>query len=115
MPSPGYIRRGFLQESSLANVPLICLSYFGSAAAHAHIRFISRRLHRKQEGVQIVLCCWDAPNRGSTLSEISDFPSAFSFASSLHDVIAAVLKFAQSGANAPSYDAANKREIKAAP
>jgi hypothetical protein len=111
MPSPGHIGRDFLQQGSLPHIPLICVSYFGSTAAQAHIRFIARRLRRKQDKAQIVLCCWDASNCGSKISEIADSASGFSFALTLHDAIVAVLKFAQSGVAVPYYDATAVSEI----
>jgi predicted PurR-regulated permease PerM len=113
-PSPAYIGRGLLQEGSLPDTPLICVSYFGGAAARAHLRFIARRLHRTQDAAQILFCCWDAQDCGSTLSGITDLPKAFAFASTLHEAIAAVLKFAQSGANPGSGDASAKSEAEAA-
>jgi hypothetical protein len=71
-------------------------------------------LHRKQNTAQIVICCWDAQNYGGKISEITDSPNVFSFASSLHDVILTVLKFAQSGTNAPYCDVPAKNGIEAA-
>jgi predicted PurR-regulated permease PerM len=115
LPSPGYAGRGLFQEGNLPNIALICISYFGSATAHAHIRFIARRLRRKRDRAHIVLCCWNAPDCSSRISEIADPPSAFAFASTLGDGIAAVLKFAQSATNAPAYDASATSETEAAP
>jgi predicted PurR-regulated permease PerM len=111
--SPPYIGRGFLQEGSLPDTPLICVSYFGAADARAHLRFIARRLHRKQDAAKIVFCCWDTEDCSATLSEIADPPDAFAFASTLHGAIATIMKFAQSSTNAAA-DGSAKNEAETA-
>jgi predicted PurR-regulated permease PerM len=114
MPPAGYIGRGFLQEGSLSNIPLICVSYFGGATARAHIRFMTRRLHRKQDSAQILLCCWDASTSGSNISQIGDLPGEPGFILTLHDAVTAALKFAQSATAGHSSNGATKSKIKAA-
>ena len=48
-------------RAGLPAAPLICVSYFGAATAHAHVRALTRRLGQMQPEAHILLCCWDTP------------------------------------------------------
>ena len=62
VPPSGGAGSGLFKGADISATPLICISYFGASAAHAHIGAMVRRLRSKQAAAKVLLCCWDAPD-----------------------------------------------------
>ena len=59
MPA-GAVSAEHISRLDLAGVQGVCLSYF-SPTPEAHLRYVARRLRRRQPGLQIVAALWNAP------------------------------------------------------
>ncbi len=59
MPA-GAVSAEQISRLDLAGVQGVCLSYF-SPTPEAHLRYVARRLRRRQPGLQIVAALWNAP------------------------------------------------------
>ena len=60
-----------IQTLSLDGVQLLCLSSF-STTPEAQLRFVARRLKRRQPGLQIVAALWNAPPALLTVAAMAD-------------------------------------------
>jgi hypothetical protein len=95
-PGSRVVGRDFFRNGGSANASLICVSVFGSATAHAHIRFIARRLQKIRPNAKILFCCWDAGSE----APVSDLAGSSAFAANLSDALAYVLEIAESAMKA---------------
>ena len=81
-----------IRRAAIPAAPVICISYFGAAAARVHIRSIVRRLRGLQPEARILLCCWDEPDADGRIHETLTDTGAFGYATTLYGAIADVLK-----------------------
>ena len=100
-------------RTGLPAAPLICVSYFGAATAHAHVRALTRRLGQMQPEAQILLCCWDTPAPDAGIAGPAGVAGQVRTVSSVDDALTHVLELAQSGTEPVRREPLPEKEVEA--
>ena len=92
--------------------PLVCVSYFGAATAHTHVRALTRRLGQVQPEAQILLCCWDTPALDAGIAGRAGAAGQVHSVASVNNALSHVLELARSGTEPVRRDPSPRKRLK---
>lgn len=103
--------RAALRPEALAGTSAVCVSYFGSAGANAHIRLLSRRLLKLGPDARIIFCTWDAPESDAGSFGLSQPSASISFEPDLLSALTRILELAEFDSETKEEEAGRELDI----